>query len=364
MSVTYGGDSITFADSSVISSGTTHFKNMVINGDMRIAQRGNTFTNLGQSTDNWPADRFKFHNADTAVYSASQVSDAPDGFIKSIKIQTTTANTSHLSESFIDYLIEGYDCARLLYGTSSAASATASFWVKASIAGKYNLWCYNSTGTKNFGKSFTVNSSNTWEYKTVTIPGDTLASIDSTSGVFYLRFYIDCSNDVVGTLSSSWSSGGGNRMETGSVRMAATVNSTYQITGVQLELGSTATKFEYRPYGTELALCQRYYEKSYDTNTAPGTSVNDNQGVWMFRGSGVNSRDYVTFQYKQTKRSSPTVTIYSVTGASGYYRAAVAATNYAAQVNGSGVNSTTMQSNSTAPTNDQCGFLWVADAEL
>jgi hypothetical protein len=96
----------------------------------------------------------------------------------------------------------------------------------------------------------------------------------------------------------------------------------------------------------------------------PGSTPSNNEGVWMFRGSGVNSRDYVSFQYKQTKRASPTVTIYSVTGASGNYRAAESSTDYAAQINGGGVNSSTMQSNSTAPTNQQCSFLWTASAEL
>ena len=250
-------------DSNVQGDLGISFKNRIINGACTIAQRGTSFTGLTSGGNAFPVDRFRVSNSDTvSVVSASQVTDAPAGFVNSIRTQVTTINATPNNETFIEQIIEGFNTNGFAYGTSSAVSLTLSFWVKASVAGIYNVWFLNAAATKNVASSFTINSANTWEYKTIIISGDSVSALatDNTAS-FYVRWYLNAQNALVGTLDSTWTAGGGNRLATGSVRFTSTLNATYQITGVQLEVGTQATTFTTAggSYGAELALCQRYY---------------------------------------------------------------------------------------------------------
>jgi hypothetical protein len=252
------------------------FKNRIINGDMVIAQRGTSFTGITNGSKAWPADRFNVLNADTvSVFSAAQVADAPAGFVNSIRAQVTTINATPNQETFIEQIIEGVNCEGIAYGTASAPPVTLSFWIKASIAGVYNVWIYSQSSAKSIGSSFTVTSANTWQFISLTFVGDTATALASNNGAgIYIRWYLDINSGGIGPLNSSWSSSNTNRMVSGSVRLASTLNATYQLTGVQFELGSTATSFDNRPYTTELALCQRYFCKTYNMDIVPGAGSN------------------------------------------------------------------------------------------
>jgi hypothetical protein len=243
----------------------TGFKNRLINGDMGIAQRGTSFPSISNSASAFPADRFRVFNQDTtSVYSAAQLTDAPAGFVNSVRVQVATVNATPNGESFIEQIIEANNCEGLAYGSASAQPITLSFWVKTSIAGVYNVWMFSQSANKSIGSSFTVTSANTWQFVSLTFVGDTAAALATGNGQgIYVRWYLDVAAGSIGALNSTWSSNNGPRMVSGSVRITATLNATYQITGAQFEVGSTATSFDYRPYGTELQLCQRYYQVFY-----------------------------------------------------------------------------------------------------
>jgi hypothetical protein len=256
-----------------MASGFTGFRNRIINGAMVIAQRGTSFAGLTSSnTDGWPADRFRLRNSDSvSVLTVSQVADAPSGFVYSARAQVTTINATPNSETFIEQIIEGNNLLGLAYGTASAQSFTLSFWVKASVTGTYNIWMYSASSAKAVGFSYAVSSANTWTKISATIFGDTAAALasDNSAGL-YIRWYLDAAASAIGPLNATWSpSNLNNRMVSGSVRLCSTLNATFQITGVQLEAGNTSSSFEYRDYGNELALCQRYFQSlTYGTGNA------------------------------------------------------------------------------------------------
>jgi hypothetical protein len=300
-------------DSNVQGDLGISFKNKIINGAMTFAQRGTSFTGIGTgNTIAYPADRFKVSNNDsTSVFSASQLTDAPAGFINSIRAQVTTINATPNSETFIEQVIEGNNLLGFAYGTAAAQSFTLSFWVKVSIAGQYNVWMYNNSGAKAVGFSFTVSSANTWTKISATIAGDTASAFSSdNSAGLYIRWYLDAANVAIGTLPSTWSSTDVNiRMATGSVRLTSTLNATYQLTGVQLEVGTQATTFTTAggSYGAELALCQRYLPVYQGSNGAFAGVV----------GSGMayaTSAAIIEYKFKVTPRTPPTgITVNNVT---------------------------------------------------
>jgi hypothetical protein len=358
----------TAADSISNSAGSPYgFKNRVINGGMVIDQRNAGANVTLTSTATYTLDRWFVYSGQASKLSIQQNAGSvtpPTGFTKYLGLNSLTSYSVGSGDTFATIQqIEGLNTIDLDWGLSTAKPVTLSFWVRSSLTGSFGGSLTNNDGNKVYGFTYTINSANTWEYKTITVPGCTDGTWLKDTGVgIGLRFGLGSGSTYTGT-GNTWSTS--NIVQpTGTVSVVGTSGATWYVTGVQLEKGSQATAFDWRDYGRELQLCQRYYEKSYDITMTPGSTPSNNEGVWMFRGSGVNSRDYVSFQYKQTKRASPTVTIYSVTGASGNYRAAESSTDYAAQINGGGVNSSTMQSNSTAPTNQQCSFLWTASAEL
>lgn len=279
------------------------FKNKLINGAMSIAQRGTSFTGIkAGNTSAFPADRFRGFNADTiGVYSFAQLADAPAGFINSIRAQVTTADATPDQESYIEQIIEGNNCLGLAYGTSAAAPITVSFWVKASVAGIYNVWLFAEPAAKSVGSSYTITSANTWQFVSMTFSGDTVSALSSgnTAGI-YVRWYLDAVNASIGPLNSTWTALNTNRMVSGSVRLLSTLNATFQITGCQVEVGTVATSFDFRSIGTELALCQRYAYR----HSAEG-DIDSFAPLGIGRYYGTNTAQlYVPF--KVTMRTSPT----------------------------------------------------------
>jgi hypothetical protein len=241
-------------------------RNLIINGDMTVAQRGTSSTGTGYQT----VDRFGVNqsNFDNLVSTKTQDTNVPVGFSKSLKIATTTAETALAADEYgnMSYAIEAQDLQSLAYGTSSAKSFTLSFYVKSNLTGNFSVTAFKQTGSnKQQDRRYTINTADTWERKTLTFVGDTAQAIvnDNTVGMYLYWHTAFGSNFGTATYNASagWSAytnagwGAGQDINT----LYNSTSNYIQFTGVQLEVGDTATPFEHRSYGEELALCQRYY---------------------------------------------------------------------------------------------------------
>jgi hypothetical protein len=286
------------------SGGSLNFRNRIINGDMRIAQRG---TAAVTTSGSYAVDRFLIQIDTDGAYSAQQDSDAPTGFIKSTKITTTTADASLSASQYfqIQQRIEGTNTADLAWGSASAKTVTLSFWVRSSLTGTFGGALGNSDFNRSYPYTYTILVADTWEYKTVTIAGDTSGTWKTDTDVgINVRWGLGVGSNFSGT-AGAWA-GSGLMSATGAVSVIGTLNATWYITGVQLEVGSVATPFERRPYGTELSLCQRYYEKT----------VTNSGLIWA--GDTTSSNNYyLTGQFVVLKRATPTFTA-TGTGGTGF----------------------------------------------
>ena len=234
-------------------------RNKIINGDMRIDQRNSgaaVTTNGAYVTDRW-----FFNNVSGASVSGEQVQDAPAGFIDSLKYKVTNADASLDADdrSGILHNFEGYNCAEFGFGTADAKSVTISFWVKSSITGSFGGSLQNFALNRSYPFSYTISSASTWEYKTVTIPGDTSGTWN-TDNTRWGRLYLSVGMGSTRSGSAGSWTANDHQSFTGAANIMSTLNATWNITGVQLEAGTVATPFEHRSYGTELALCQRYFQ--------------------------------------------------------------------------------------------------------
>jgi hypothetical protein len=295
-----------FADTAVHG-----FRNLVINGDMRIAQRGTSLTGITSSSNStsFLIDRVKFYNANAGpTYTVTQEQDAPDGFRYSWKLETTTANASPSSTHYSILrtgLFEYNNVEGLQWSTSSAKSLTVSFWVKSSITGTQDvIFARHGSVQRHIASSFTINVANTWEYKTFTIVGDTGG--DRGSDLDYAHawsmdlFLYAGSNYTSGTAPSSWvTRSGDNARAVNNLGIGATTNATFQITGLQMEIGSEATPFEHRSYGDELARCKRYFERLNFLST---------DYVLQGQTGGATTTANGLLYYTE-KRTAPTVTL-------------------------------------------------------
>jgi hypothetical protein len=263
------------------SSQATAFKNLVINGDMQVAQRGTSVTGVtagGYLT----ADRWAFYVGTQGTWTQTVENDAPtgSGFRKSSKVLCTTADASPAAGDYIIFqqILEGQNVQHVLKGTSSAKELTVSFWVKANVTGTYVINITDLDNTRAVAKSYTVNASATWEKKTIIFPADTTGAFDNdNAGSLRFTFWLGGgSNYTSGTLQTSWGSEVLANTASGVTNLAAATNNYWQVTGVQLEVGSIATEFEFLPVDVELARCQRYYYRSggsaYTNHTSGGSS--------------------------------------------------------------------------------------------
>ena len=300
----------TAADSISNSAGSPYgFKNRIINGAMAIDQRNSGSATT--STSLWSLDRWKHYLNTDGAWSIQQSSDAPEGFNNSLKVTITTADSS-LSASqngWIAQAIEGYNWADLNWGTSNAKTITVSFWVKSSVIGTYSAFFLNSATDRAYVSNYTINVANTWEYKTITVPGDTTGTWLTTNGTgFYLTFNIASGSNYLGT-ANTW---GSTYLQatSGSVQLINTLNATWQITGVQVEKGSQATAFDYRPYTTEQLLCYRYL---------PVFRANENGSAYsnpIVQGSAtaLGTNTYMLFHHIVPTRVAPTGLTISAVG--------------------------------------------------
>ena len=241
-------------------------RNIVINGAMQCSQRSTSET--GQHTSGYlTLDRFNFNfvNEDELRTTLTQASEGPDGFANSLKVQATTAESAVAAdEEFrVIYKVEAQDLQQLKFGTSAAERITVSFYVRSSVAATYGFNLYQNDADKVNGQSYTINSANTWERKTLTFIGNTSDVINDDTGIgMQLNWFLMAGTDYTSGSNSGWETFATAKHAVGhnANAVATTDNAIWQITGIQLEVGSQATPFEHRSYGEELALCQRYYQ--------------------------------------------------------------------------------------------------------
>ena len=295
-----GGDTDNLEDvSSAYGSGALSNRNLIINGAMQVAQRGTSFTPTSDNTytlDRW---RSRYFGSGSGRFSVSQeTSSTPDDFPYAIKATVTTTDTSGTYGYSISYTTEGNTLNGTAFGTSSAKDITLSFWVRSSVTGTYCVSHRNGAATKSFVSEYSINTADTWEYKTITVSGETSGtwSTDNTAGLL-IDFGLGGQTSKT-TTANAWQTGN-YVYSSNQTDWINTSGATFYLTGVQLEVGDTATPFEHRSYGQELALCQRYYETS-NTNgqRLPYTTV-----AFYNTGSA-----FGYFQWQVEKRAIPTVT--------------------------------------------------------
>lgn len=304
----------------VSGASSNMFRNRIINGDMRIDQR-NAGASVTASTGNpYTVDRWTAISSQNSKFTIQQNAGSvtpPAGFVNYLGITSSSAYTVGSSEQFlIRQNIEGFNTADLAWGTSNAKTVTLSFWVRSSLTGTFGGALYNNDGSRSYPFTYTISAANTWEYKTITISGDTAGTWQTTTSVgVTVDFGLGVGSTLSGT-AGTWASAYYGSA-TGTTSVVGTSGATWYVTGVQLEVGTTATPFEFRSYGHELALCQRYYEKSYNVDVAPGTVTSAGQ-VLGIRGNGAF---IIQARFMALKRANPSITVYSPTsGTSGKVR--------------------------------------------
>ena len=236
------------------------FKNRIINGDMTIDQRNAGASVALPTNEVYGIDRFiaRF-SAGSYSITQSQSSVAPTGFKNSLFLNVTTGGTAASAvRGLVATRIEGYNFADFGYGASGASTFTMSFWVRSSLTGTFSGSFQNIDVNRSYVFTYSVNSANTWEQKTITVAGDTTGTWNTTNGIgIAINFDLGNGSDLKTSTTGSWIVGDF-RGATGSVAPFTSSGATFYITGVQLEKGTVATSFDYLPYGTELMLCQRY----------------------------------------------------------------------------------------------------------
>ena len=247
-------------------SNPVDFRNIVINGDMQIAQRSTSVASITTS-NYYTVDRFQTFLNTLGTWTQSQSTDVPSGygFANSFKMDCTSADASPASGDLliVAQKFEGQNLQYLKKGTANASPLTASFWVKSTKTGTFIVELYDIDNNRQISKSYTVNTTNTWEFKTITFPGDTTGAFDNNNGhSLSLQFWLGAGSDYTsGTLNTSWGAAVEANRAVGQVNIADNTANDFLITGVQLEAGSQASGFEFMPFDIDLLRCQRYTQR-------------------------------------------------------------------------------------------------------
>ncbi len=361
------------------ASGVTGFKNRLINGAMVIDQRSAGASTTVTTTGYFSCDRWQTGASQSSKFSIQQNAGSvtpPAGFTNYLGITSTSSYSVAASDTF--YLlqqIEGYNIADLGWGSANAKTVTFSFWVRSSLTGTFSGFFYNGSGTRSYVFNYTISSANTWEQKSVTIAGDITGTWSTTNAAgIGVGFSLGYGSNFL-TTAGSWNTNFYGAA-TGSVNVVGTNGATFYITGVQLEVGSTATSFDYRPYTTELQLAQRYYQKSFDVGTAPANSVYSVATPALANYvDGWNTQFYIPFCV--TMRSAPSLTFFG--GSAGKWQTqktdgswgTILGSTYPINTfttgfsaNNSDFNGSTGWQNVTAGTGRMARGDWTASAEL
>jgi hypothetical protein len=291
-------------------------RNRIINGSMVLDQR-NGGASVNGAAGVYPVDRFEIENiTGGGTATGQQSSTAPTGFTNSLLITVTGTDTSLASTDYytVRQIIEGYNISDLGFGSSSASTVTISFWVRSSVTGIYCFSLGNGGNNRGYATEYTINVANTWEKKVITIPGCTDGTWGTTNGRgIQCRWCMGTGTSrqaTVNTWATSEVHGTSNQ-----TNLFATNGATFYLTGVQLEEGKVATPFEFRSYGQELALCQRYYYNTMfingaDSYTAPTTNYMEVQGT-RHRVADVTGYQTQVIFHPVIMRSSPNITLYN-----------------------------------------------------
>jgi len=288
------------------SGSQQNFRNIIINGDMSLAQRGTSFT----SASGYTLDRYTWTDDSTSAFTITQSTDVPSGqgFAKSMKFDCTTANGSLGSSDQIRQVqqIEAQNLQYLKYGTSSAESLTCSFWVKSNKTG---IYCVTLSQPDDSYASntveYTINSANTWEKKTATFSGDTGGVINNDNGAGLWLIFAFGAGSGRHMTANQWNSSYG-LSTSNQVNLADSTSNELYLTGVQLEAGTTASDFEFLPVDVNLDRCQRYYQNSYGVGLYPETSTGNSIAIHILSWGDGNAQGIA---YYKPMRASPTVTL-------------------------------------------------------
>ena len=270
-------------------------RNRIINGAMMIDQR-NAGASVTGNHDVYTLDRWKCNASQSSKYTVQQITDAPSGFIRSLKVTSSSAYTVGAAEIFgIRQVLEGYSMEDWNWPNAGGKTVTLSFWVKSSLTGTFGGAVFSSSD--NYIFSYSISSANTWEYKTITIPAPTSGTWPTgNSGSASIFWSLGSGVDRQQT-AGAWYYSNARRSVTSEVQIVANNAATWQITGVQLEVGSAATPFEHRQYGQELALCQRYFE-AYTQATTPHDRL----------AAGCGWSEAISKSFYVQKRAVPSIT--------------------------------------------------------
>ena len=296
-------------------------RNKVINGAMLISQRGTSFTNIGGATGQYTLDRFQLqtNDLDQAVATVSQDSSAPDGFSKSLKIQCTTAETSveNYEHARLIYDGEAFDFTDIGFGTSSAKKVTLSFWVKSNITGTWGINFWRGDANRSNLRTYTINSANTWEHKVITLSADTTGGGVNADNGYGLRINWGL---AVGTNYAqshpldTWHTFNTNYFypyDARNTNFYSSTSNNFYLTGVQLEVGDTATSFEHRSISEELLRCQRYFKRMRGAVGGGGGYGSAGDGAVCTMANWTNTAAYGLLPLGVEMRYAPKLTGFS-----------------------------------------------------
>ena len=349
-----------------INGGQLGGRNLLINGDMRINQRHGTAAMDATNANLYSLDRWVTANDNaTSRFTVQQVEDAPVGFYYSLKATSQYAYTPASGEVFgFGQKIEGYNTNRLEFGTANAKSITISFFVKSSLTGTFGGSVLNNGMTRGYPWTYTINAANTWEKKTVTVAGSTDGTWDPTNTTGIRVHWSMGAHANRSDTAGQWSSTTYSFHPTGATNVVATSGATLQVTGCQVEEGTTATLYEHRPYAQELSLAQRYFEKSFKQGTAPAQNVSAGVGYYLLNSQGSQLRSNNIY-FKVTKRTDPTMTYFNPYAANANARLPFSSTDLAGiATNTLSDNWFSFDSTDNTPSPTLAHLMWTANAEL
>jgi hypothetical protein len=290
---------------------TTGFKNRLINGGMTVSQYNGASSVTNPGSNAYIVDRWQINTSFTGSCGQNLGGvTPPPNFSNYLGMSVGSAGQTLTNYSFRQW-IEGYNSADLAFGTANAKSVTLSFWVRSSVTGTFGGALQNEAGNRSYPYSYTIAAANTWQQVTVAIPGDTSGTWTGATNGYGIQVIVSygAASARQGT-PGAWAAAD-YRSCTGQVDLFSTNGATFYITGCQLEVGTTATNFDFRNYGTELALCQRYYAQSL-SNVAASALYSQGYGVYLI-GWNYNGGSWVGGHTKLpvTMRTSPSCTIYT-----------------------------------------------------
>jgi hypothetical protein len=333
-------------------------KNILINGDMSVAQRSTSASSI-TSGGYHACDRWKEDMTSGGTWTISQSTTVPtgQGFATSLKMDCTTANgsLSANSELMVQQRLEGQNLQYLKKGTANAESTTLSFWVRSNKTGTYICELQDVDNTRQISKSYTISVADTWEKKTITFPGDTTGALDNNNArSLDCSFYLVAGSDLSsGTLSTTWTAKTDANRAVGQVNLADSTSNEWYITGVQLEAGDTASEFEFLPYGLNLERCLRYFY--------PIISISDTNNLNAFGYYYASGNIKIPIRLPTQMRTTPTLSQDVDTDALRFYRDATydgLSGNFALDGNGTGRYLSIYNTTDASGTAGQAGQLY------